>query len=351
MSFFPLDRKILKSSIYLLGSPVEWKVWTHLMLTADPRTGVVDQATWVIARDTNLTEASVEDCLTAFARPDPYSRTKVKEGARITREGTKITLLNYLAHRDRDHSTPRVARYRAKKRKETAGVTVKRRSTVTETTDTDTDTDTTNGDGLRIAPPPASPLRGVQLPPVPVVPPWSQEACDDWIARFQGTAPGGTIGRHLKPLVEKNGWPAVRAAWRAYLHETEAQFANPARFAATYGTWRRTIPAPPAPAEPQEALPELQTEALDLFEAMKVRLSGVLPLQTHATWVRPVFGQAFKDGALVLVCPSREHAGWLKNHADQLRAAAAELDRPQAAFRAIVQRPGEDAPEHTGSVR
>ncbi len=70
---------------------------------------------------------------------------------------------------------------------------------------------------------------------------WSAEACDDWIERFGGTAPGGQIGKHVKPLVDKHGWEYVRHAWKGYLVATEGQFANPARFAQTFGEWSRPI--------------------------------------------------------------------------------------------------------------
>jgi hypothetical protein len=73
---------------------------------------------------------------------------------------------------------------------------------------------------------------------------WSVQACDDWINRYGGVAPGGQIGKSLKPLVDKHGWPAVRQAWRAYLEETEARFASAGRFAATYGRWSGAAPDP-----------------------------------------------------------------------------------------------------------
>ena len=69
---------------------------------------------------------------------------------------------------------------------------------------------------------------------------WSREACDDWIARFGGTAPGGRIGAALAPLVKAHGWPSVREAWRSYLAQTDAQYASPQRFAATFGRWAGT---------------------------------------------------------------------------------------------------------------
>lgn len=71
---------------------------------------------------------------------------------------------------------------------------------------------------------------------------WSKHACDDWIDRYGGTAPGGQIGKALKPLVEKHGWPAVRHAWRSYLEQSDAEFASASRFAATYGRWSGSAP-------------------------------------------------------------------------------------------------------------
>lgn len=74
--------------------------------------------------------------------------------------------------------------------------------------------------------------------------PWTREACDDWIARFQGTAPGGRIGKALKPLVTKHGWSEVREAWRNYLQQTEPEYASAEKFASTFGCY--VGPAPRA---------------------------------------------------------------------------------------------------------
>lgn len=75
-------------------------------------------------------------------------------------------------------------------------------------------------------------------------PGWSRDLCDDWIARFRGTAPGGIIGRAIKPLFEKHSWEEIRAAWRVYLSKNEARFADPWRFANTFGEWAGTVAAP-----------------------------------------------------------------------------------------------------------
>ena len=79
-----------------------------------------------------------------------------------------------------------------------------------------------------------NPLVAVERAPVVA---WSREACDCWIARFGGTAPGGQIGKAMKPLVDRHGWLAVRAAWQSYLGQTEAEYASPTRFASTFGRW------------------------------------------------------------------------------------------------------------------
>lgn len=86
--------------------------------------------------------------------------------------------------------------------------------------------------------PPMVDLFGEPLEPADQNHGWTKEACDDWQARYGGAAPGGWIGRALKSLVEKESWPAVRAAWQNYLGQTPGTYASPVRFAATYGEWR-----------------------------------------------------------------------------------------------------------------
>lgn len=64
---------------------------------------------------------------------------------------------------------------------------------------------------------------------------WSKEAAEDWQMRFPGSvAPGGRIGKALKPLVRAHAWARVRPAWQAYLRQASAQFATAERFAATW---------------------------------------------------------------------------------------------------------------------
>lgn len=73
---------------------------------------------------------------------------------------------------------------------------------------------------------------------------WTKEACDEWKARYGGTAPGGRIGKAIKPLVAAHGWGQVSPAWQKYLENTEAKYASPQRFADTYGSWSGAKPDP-----------------------------------------------------------------------------------------------------------
>jgi len=69
-------------------------------------------------------------------------------------------------------------------------------------------------------------------------PSWSREACDDWNERFgDGTAPGGRIGKALKPLIERYTWETIRPAWKRYLSEKDAEFATPQDFATKLTIW------------------------------------------------------------------------------------------------------------------
>lgn len=76
-------------------------------------------------------------------------------------------------------------------------------------------------------------------------PSWSARACELWTARFGGTAPGGRIGKALKPLIAQHGEAEVLAVWERYLATQPAEFANPQDFGAKYGTWMTPAPQHP----------------------------------------------------------------------------------------------------------
>lgn len=85
------------------------------------------------------------------------------------------------------------------------------------------------------AKPPAEPVKATPLA-------WTRAACDLWISRYGGTAPGGRIGKALKPLITKHGEDPVLTAFDSYLAQTEAAYASAERFASTYGQWSGNRP-------------------------------------------------------------------------------------------------------------
>jgi hypothetical protein len=108
MTFFPLDRDLLTSSTWAQGSPEAVKVWLYLLLAANPRTGIVEDADPSVALRCGLSLEVTTKALDWLAAPDPNSRTKDFEGRRIKRlSGGGFEILNYLRRRDKDYSTPR----------------------------------------------------------------------------------------------------------------------------------------------------------------------------------------------------------------------------------------------------
>jgi hypothetical protein len=98
-------------------------------------------------------------------------------------------------------------------------------------TETGTETDTTETDSGAGAP-------GSKKPK------WdSRRACDIWTKHMGGTAPGGRIGKALKPLVEKYGEVEVLKAWDDYLashvKNNTGQYANVNDFATRYGYFKK----------------------------------------------------------------------------------------------------------------
>lgn len=349
MSFFPLDRDILKSSVWLAGSPSALKVWIYLMLEADSK-GVCRDSALSIARATNLERDLVEEILVWLESPDPDSHTKTDDGRRIRRSEDGISLVNYEKYRTKDYSTGRTRRFRERQKntvpyRSQSFPTVPNRSDRSRELPTPTPTPTPTEERI-----PAD------KPREPKKPSWSKDACDDWIARFGGTANGGAIGRQLKPLVDKHGWPAVRAAWKRYLEAEDEEYASPAGFATKFGKWHRAEPAAAPPAE--EPLPPPDASAFHFFEAMKVRLAGVISLNSHSTWIRPCAGRAWEttDGdhprkVLVITVPTQQFREQIRTvFADRMRGAAAEMGVPDCAFRLVV-RPIEQAELHDGSIR
>lgn len=87
---------------------------------------------------------------------------------------------------------------------------------------------------------------------------WLTPYGEAWAERYGcplQTVPWGQLARYLKPLHDLHGLELVLARWRNYLSATEARYASPARFAATFGEWddpdgaSRRDPFAPKPGE------------------------------------------------------------------------------------------------------
>lgn len=115
-SYFPLDREILTSSLWAQGSPAQIKVFLYLLLTADPRTGVVPDSDPAIALRCGLGEDVTNEALEWLSSPDPKSRSETEDGARIKKEDGRWVIVNHSTYSTKDYSTPRVRRWREKKR-------------------------------------------------------------------------------------------------------------------------------------------------------------------------------------------------------------------------------------------
>lgn len=235
-------------------------VWITLLALCDPR-GEVSASIPGLASSSGV---SLDQCLDALRRlqsPDEWSRTKEHEGRRIEEIDGGWRVINYLKYRhmrddDRRKDQVREATRRWREKKRGRGGVEGRNITEDHSEEGDRSEPIRERARARARNVLPSLRSGVSLSgglsvegsvedatDNPLVgkenggESWSRAACDGWIERFGGVAPGGQIGRHLKPLVERHGWEEVNRAWRTYLAESQASFANAARFASTYGEW------------------------------------------------------------------------------------------------------------------
>lgn len=247
MSYAKLFSSIIHSTIWREPAPTK-VVWITMLAMAN-RKGVVESSIPGLADAAKVTLEECQAALDRISAPDEWSRTKDYEGRRIQEIDGGWLILNYEKHRttaDQDDVREK-ARERARRSRAS-------RAPVTESRDSHAPSrKVTLAASPAPAPSPApyiptdQPSSASALAKVPVeveVISWSREACDDWIARFGGTAPGGQIGKALIPIVKRHGWEFVRKAWCRYLAQAEAQYASPARFSATFGRWSGLAPDP-----------------------------------------------------------------------------------------------------------
>jgi len=137
MSFVKLDCAILRSTTWL-DRPAR-EVFITALLLAEPRefsepipqlkVGVIEETGWVVppgwygfvpASGPGIVGAAVGlphdegmAALTRLGAPEPESRSQTFEGRRMVRIDGGYLILNYMKHREKDHTSPlRSARYR-----------------------------------------------------------------------------------------------------------------------------------------------------------------------------------------------------------------------------------------------
>lgn len=230
--FVVIDAEILSSSVWSEAPHVRL-VWLTLLILCDTD-GYVGAAIPGIARAAGVSLEETRDAMERLQQPDPDSRTKTDEGRRVRLAERGFQILNFREHLDRLSAERAKCRDRVRKHRERKRAQADGNVTV-PTGNRD------QGEGTREK---ERTTDSVALAPVASAPPasWSKQACDDWIDRYGGTAPGGQIGKALKPLVAKHGWAEVRQAWRSYLEQTDGDYASPSRFASTYGRWSGSAP-------------------------------------------------------------------------------------------------------------
>jgi len=130
--YFPIDRDILTSSLWATGSPTQIKVFFYLLLSAK-HGGVIKDSLPGIALRCGLGVDQVREAVEWLESPDPDSRTTDEGGARLKRIEDGWVLVNYEKHRSKDYSTPRVQRWRDRKKGEPLQGVTATPKTVTET--------------------------------------------------------------------------------------------------------------------------------------------------------------------------------------------------------------------------
>lgn len=257
MAFFvKLFSGIVQSTVWREDLHVK-VVWITLLALSDWN-GIVCASVPGLASAAGVSVDQCREALERLCAPDEDSRTKEYEGRRIEPVDGGWFILNYVKYREmRDEERRKeqvrqaVARHRERKKADVSNghqsKPLKAHKEASKEAVRTTVPSLRSGDD--VVPPVVvaveAPFQAPASPLVAQVVAWSREACDDWIARFGGTAPGGQIGKAMKPLVDRHGWAAVRAAWQSYLGQTEAEYASPTRFASTFGRWSGGE-APPA---------------------------------------------------------------------------------------------------------
>ncbi len=314
MGFTKLDDNIDGSSVFREDDAV-FKVWI-LLLAKARKDGIAPVSADYVASICRKSDEETERCLAVLEAPDPRSRSTNDDGRRIRRVDGGYYIINYTKYRERaDADGIREYERGRKNRQRGSG-------------GSDSESQDSN------PPAGANHLLGEAA---------ESEACR--LAKLIATAENRDAtevaqeansytynGRLVrgKPRFDTLSDDALAHALR-WLRE---------RWAEIERTRQASKPTPKREVDP---------EAEAYFEAVSIRLAGVLDQHAHSTWIRPLRGAAWKGDALVIVAPGAQHAEWVThNYAEPLAKALKDLGRA-GTFEIVVW--SEPVVLHNGSVR
>jgi hypothetical protein len=249
--------RLAHSSLLDTAVATRW-IFVYILAQADSHGRFRCATVAGLARAANVAVEDAERAVRELETPDPDSTTKDHEGRRLLRIPGGWQIANYARYRS--YQSPRQRAEAERKRRQREDAAAKRQEREEALARREAELKRHESGHV-----PGHPRDGRGSPPqtsdvkrqttertkqrIAASPPlWSSEACELWVRRFNGTAPGGRIGKALGPLVKEHGWQMVRAAWVSYLEQAEAEYASSERFAATFGRWSGS--APPAKSKP-----------------------------------------------------------------------------------------------------
>jgi hypothetical protein len=244
---------LFEGSFYGAGA-VRYAVWVYLLAKANPD-GIVSCNVQAVSGAIGCSSTDVSEALAWLQAPDDKSRNPAHEGRRIEAVSPyEFLLLNYEYYRGLKTREMEREGARERQRRHRHDASQKSRTSRQEEEEKDVDVkkEGENVNGL-----PATPVsKSVALVKAPS---WTAEACEDWTEGTGGTAPGGRIGKALKPFVERLArdkgltfeatWLAVRPWWKKFCASEDVKF-GPQAFAENP---RRVLPRASSKAAARQA--------------------------------------------------------------------------------------------------
>jgi hypothetical protein len=249
--YVKLYSSILDSSVWAEGLETRI-VWIAMLAMAD-RDGFVRASPSGLARRANVgPEACAAACATLEA-PDPESCNPDHEGRRVEHLEAGWQILNYGLYRTlhdpevrREQVRQAAHTYREKKKAERHQGRNQASSDVISGKPESAQAEA-EAEAKAKAKAEANKKQQQQIPDAShrgFRETWLTPYIETWTAYYGGNPSAGELANFLGPLRSAHGDPAVKKAWENYLSHTEAQYANPARFAKTYGSWTGNAPKP-----------------------------------------------------------------------------------------------------------